>query len=45
MKGVIEQSLDIANLEPLGTRLLKIFDNQFEGNEAERIGKLYDFLD
>ena len=45
IKAVREQSLDVANLEPLGTRLLNLFDNQFEGNEVERIGKLNDFLD
>ena len=45
MKAVREQNLNVANLEPLGTRLLNLFDNQFEGNEVERIGKLYDFLD
>jgi len=29
----------------LGTKLLNLFDNQFEGNEVERTGKLYEFLD
>ena len=45
MKAVKQQSLDIANLESLGTKLLTLFDNQFEGNEVERTGKLYEFLD
>jgi len=29
----------------LGTKLLNLFDNQFEGNEVERTGKLYESLD
>ena len=45
MKLVSQQSLDIANLESLGTRLLTLFDNHFEGNELDRTGKLYEFLD
>ena len=45
MKAVKQKSLEFVNLEPLGTKLLNLFDNQFEGNEVERIGKLYEFLD
>ena len=45
MKPFGQQSLDVVNLEPLGTKLLNYFDNQFEGNEVERTGKLYEFLD
>ena len=45
MKPVKQQSLDVVNLESLGIRLLNLFDNQFEGNEVERMGKLYEFLD
>jgi hypothetical protein len=45
MKPVRQQSLEVVNLEPLGTRLLNLFDNQFDGNEVERMGKLYEFLD
>jgi hypothetical protein len=45
MKAVKQQSLEFVNLESLGTRLLNLFDNQFEGNEVERMGKLYEFLD
>ena len=44
MKVVSQQNLDVANLESLGTKLLNLFDNQFEGNEVERTGKLYEFL-
>jgi hypothetical protein len=35
----------VTNIESLGTKLLYLFDNQFEGNESERKEKLYDFLD
>jgi chromosome segregation ATPase len=35
----------VTNIESLGTKLLYLFDNQFEGNESERKGKLYEFLD
>ena len=35
----------MTNIESLGTKLLYLFDNQFEGNESERKGKLYEFLD
>ena len=35
----------MTNIESLGTKLLYLFDNQFEGNESERKEKLYDFLD
>jgi hypothetical protein len=35
----------VTNIESLGTKLLYLFDNQFEGNESERKEKLYEFLD
>ena len=45
MKAVSQLSLDFANLESLGTRILNVFDNQFVGNELERTSKINEFLD
>jgi hypothetical protein len=45
MKAVSQQSLEVANIESLGTRLLNLFDKQFVGDEEDRTGKLYEFLD
>lgn len=46
IKVVRQKSDDVAtNLESLGTNILILFNEQFEGNEQERTGKLYEFLD
>jgi hypothetical protein len=45
IKVLSQQNLDVTNIESLGTKLLNLFDNQFEGNESERKGKLYEFIE
>jgi hypothetical protein len=45
IKVVSQQNLDVTNIESLGTKLFHLFDNQFEGNESERKGKLYEFIE
>ena len=38
-------SLEVDSLESLGNKIFKLFDDQYVGNELERTGKLYTFLD